>query len=225
MSAPKGGGAVQSIGEKFSANAATGTASLGVPIATSPGRGGFDLGLGLHYDSGAGNGPFGVGWQLSVPSITRKTDKGLPRYLDDGDESDVFILSGAEDLVPVHGARKTASRARGALSACALPPARRERRSPGSSAGRTRETGNVHWRTTTGDNVTSFFGRSKRRGSSTPSIRGSLFSWLLEETRDDRGNVVRYTYKAEDGTGVDRGAAASRAASSTGSSARRPSAT
>ncbi|WP_366836081.1 SpvB/TcaC N-terminal domain-containing protein [Nitrosomonas sp.] len=34
------------------------------------------------------------------PAITRKTDKGLPRY-NDADESDVFILSGAEDLVPV----------------------------------------------------------------------------------------------------------------------------
>ena len=34
------------------------------------------------------------------PSITRKTDKGLPKY-QDADESDVFILSGAEDLVPV----------------------------------------------------------------------------------------------------------------------------
>ena len=35
-----------------------------------------------------------------APSITRKTDKGLPRY-EDAEESDVFILSGAEDLVPV----------------------------------------------------------------------------------------------------------------------------
>ena len=47
-----------------------------------------------------GNGPFGLGWNLSLPLITRKTDKGLPRYNDD-EESDVFILSDAEDLVPV----------------------------------------------------------------------------------------------------------------------------
>jgi hypothetical protein len=37
---------------------------------------------------------------LSLETITRKTDKGLPQYLDAVD-SDVFILSGAEDLVPV----------------------------------------------------------------------------------------------------------------------------
>src|SRR5262249_19781941 len=106
LSAPKGRGAGRSLGQKFSANAATHTASLSVPIATSPGRSGFDLGLELRYDSGAGNGPFGVSWQIGVPSITRKTDKGLPRYLDDA-ESDVFILSGAEDLVPVHGGERT----------------------------------------------------------------------------------------------------------------------
>lgn len=53
----------------------------------------------LSYDSGSGNGPFGFGWKLSVPAITRKTDKGLPKYCD-GNESDVFILAGAEDLVP-----------------------------------------------------------------------------------------------------------------------------
>ena len=33
--------------------------------------------------------------------MTRKTDKGLPQYLD-AVNSDVFILSGAEDLVPVY---------------------------------------------------------------------------------------------------------------------------
>ena len=73
---------------------------MSVPIATSPRRSGFDPQLSLSYDSGAANGPFGFGWSLSLPSITRKTDKGLPQYLDAVD-SDVFILSGAEDLVPV----------------------------------------------------------------------------------------------------------------------------
>ena len=34
------------------------------------------------------------------PRSARKTDKGLPQYRDE-DESDVFILSGTEDLVPV----------------------------------------------------------------------------------------------------------------------------
>src|SRR5438034_5704471 len=96
---PKGGGAIRGIGEKFAANPVTGTGSMTVPIATSPGRSGFGPQLSLSYDSGSGNGPFGFGWSLSLPSITRKTDKGLPQYID-AEDSDVFILSGAEDLVP-----------------------------------------------------------------------------------------------------------------------------
>src|SRR5436305_11104775 len=99
ISLPKGGGAIRSIGEKFSVNSVNGTASLTVPLALSPGRSGFGPQLSLSYDSGSGNGPFGFGWSLTLPSITRKTDKGLPQYRD-ADESDVFILSGAEDLVP-----------------------------------------------------------------------------------------------------------------------------
>src|SRR5574341_1698640 len=99
ISLPKGGGAIRGMGEKFAANPVTGTGSMTVPIATSPGRSGFGPQLNLTYDSGSGNGPFGFGWSLSLPAITRKTDKGLPQYFD-AEESDVFILSGAEDLVP-----------------------------------------------------------------------------------------------------------------------------
>src|SRR5216110_936284 len=64
LSLPKGGGAIRGIGEKFSANPVTGTGSMSVPIGTSPGRSGFGPQLALSYDSGAGNGPFGFGWNL-----------------------------------------------------------------------------------------------------------------------------------------------------------------
>src|SRR5450756_1707882 len=94
---PKGGGAIRGIGEKFAANPVTGTGSLTVPIYTSPGRSGFGPQLSLSYDSGSGNGPFGLGWNLALPSITRKTDKGLPRY-SHAEETDDFVISGAEDL-------------------------------------------------------------------------------------------------------------------------------
>src|SRR5262249_35064718 len=56
---PRGGGAIRGIGEKFAANPVSGTGSMTVPIAVSPGRSGFGPQLSLTYDSGAGNGPFG----------------------------------------------------------------------------------------------------------------------------------------------------------------------
>ena len=68
-----------------------------MPVDTSPGRSGFGPQLTLSYDSGAGNGPFGFGWNLSIPSITRKTAKGLPQY-QDAQDSDLFIFSDDEDL-------------------------------------------------------------------------------------------------------------------------------
>ncbi len=72
---PKGGGAIRGIGEKFGTNPVTGTGSMTVPIATSPGRSGFGPQLSLSYDSGSGNGPFGMGWSLCIQSISlfRKT--------------------------------------------------------------------------------------------------------------------------------------------------------
>ena len=94
ISLPKGGGAVGGIGETFKPNLFTGTGNFSVPIATSSGRGGFGPELTFQYSSG--NGPFGMGWALSIPQVSRKTEKGLPRYTDDH----TFLLSGAEDLVP-----------------------------------------------------------------------------------------------------------------------------
>jgi hypothetical protein len=95
---PKGGGAIKGIDEKFSVNAVNGTASFSIPLPSSPARGASPA-LGLSYNSGAGNGVFGLGWALSLPSIKRKTDKKLPQYLDDVD-SDTFLFSEVEDLVP-----------------------------------------------------------------------------------------------------------------------------
>ena len=81
---------------------------MSVPIFTSPGRSGFGPPLSLSYQPGSGNGLFGLEWALGVPSISRKTEKGLPRY-DDTDASDTFILSSAEDLVPALDWMGTAS--------------------------------------------------------------------------------------------------------------------
>src|SRR5664279_6200359 len=96
ISLPKGGGAIKGIDEKFSVNAVNGTASFSVPLPFSPARGASPS-LALSYSSGAGNGIFGLGWSLDLPSIKRKTDKGLPQYMD-ARESDTFIFAGAEDL-------------------------------------------------------------------------------------------------------------------------------
>ena len=77
---PKGGGALHGIGEKFSPDLHTGTGNFTIPIALPPGRNGFQPQLNLVYSTGNGNGPFGLGWNLSIPGVSRKTSKGVPRY-------------------------------------------------------------------------------------------------------------------------------------------------
>jgi RHS repeat-associated protein len=201
---PKGGGAIRGIGEKFAANPANGTGSLTFPIAISPGRSQFGPQLSLTYDSGAGNGPFGLGWQISSPAITRKTDKGLPQYRDES-ESDVFILSGAEDLVPVlketAGEWQRDTQVRGDYEVQRYRPrveglfARIER-------WRNVNTGDVHWRSITRENVTSIYGKDDNSRISDPQ-GARIFSWLISETYDDRGNAMVYEYKPEDSAGVD----------------------
>jgi RHS repeat-associated protein len=229
---PKGGGAIRGIGEKFTANPVTGTASMTVPIATSPGRGGFGPQLALSYDSGAGNGPFGFGWSLSLPSITRKTDKGLPQYFDKVD-SDVFILSGAEDLVPVYrqdaDGSWVASHAgyqrdpngfwvRGQDGLLVIHEAefdgyrvRRYRpRIEGLFArierwSKVGAPSDVHWRSISKDNILTVYGLDADSRIADPLDASHIFTWMICESRDDKGNAVLYRYKTENGMGVDLG--------------------
>jgi hypothetical protein len=42
---------------------------------------------------GNGNGPFGFSLSLSLPTISRSTDKSLPRY---AGGTDTFLIQGAE---------------------------------------------------------------------------------------------------------------------------------
>src|SRR5262249_42125134 len=97
-SLPQGGGALHGIGEKFSPDLHTGTGNFTIPITLPPGRNDFQPQINLVDSTGQGNGVFGLGWNLGIPGISRKTSAGIPVYVDD---NDVFILSGAEDLVPV----------------------------------------------------------------------------------------------------------------------------
>jgi hypothetical protein len=103
LSLPSGGGSIRGIGENIAMNTAQGTVSFNIPLNLSPSRQGSKPKISLQYDSGGGGGVWGIGWNLSsVIDVTRRTRLGLPRYEDDGEREDVFIISGAEDLVPVY---------------------------------------------------------------------------------------------------------------------------
>ena len=224
-SLPKGGGAIRGIGEKFSANPVTGTGSLSVPLALSPGRSGFGPQLSLSYDSGAGNGAFGLGWSLSLPSITRRTDKGLPQYDD----------AGRVRRVPSLGRRGSRAGAwrRIASGAWTRQPTTRDGyvvwpyrpRIEGLFSRIERWTrisdGDTYWRSISRDNVTTLYGKTPESRIADPAAPGNVFTWLISESRDDKGNAISYEYVAED-FGEHRSAAGPRAQSHRSEPRRQP---
>ena len=210
VSAPTGGGAIRGLDEKFSVDAATGTGSMAVKLPFSPGRSGFTPALQLAYDSGSGNGPLGLGWSLGIPAITRQTVKGLPQYCD-GDESDVFILAGAEDLVPVldpAGGRKTLKRTvYGTPFTVTFYRPRVEGLFSRIERWTATDTGVSHWRTLSRDNVTALYGADPASTVADPADPARIFSWQICRTWDDKGNAAVYSYAAEDSAGIDQAAA------------------
>jgi RHS repeat-associated protein len=172
----------------------------------SPGRGGFTPQLSLSYDSGAGNSPFGLGWNIGLASISRKTSKGLPQYdglpkYYDSTESDVFLLSGAEDLVPMLDGSDRYERIEGNFIVHRYLPrieglfARIERW--------THQDGNVHWRSISRENITTIYGQTPDARIFDPEQPRKIFSWLIEKSFDDKGNLICYEYKKEDGIGTE----------------------
>ncbi|HLK37036.1 MAG TPA: SpvB/TcaC N-terminal domain-containing protein, partial [Polyangiaceae bacterium] len=100
---PQGAGKVQGMGESFSTQLSTGVATFTVPITLPDARGSAQPTLALTYNSSAGHGLAGVGWDASTPSISRQTDRGLPQYDDRSawhPGQDRFLV-GSADLVPV----------------------------------------------------------------------------------------------------------------------------
>ena len=201
ISLPSGGGAIGGLGETFSADLFTGTGNFSVPITLPSGRNGLAPQLSLGYSTGNGNGPFGLGWAASLPGVTRKTARGVPRYQDGSDDGspDVFIVSGAEDLVPV------ADDARGRV--------RYRPRSEGLFARieHVRDATGDYWEVRSRDGLLTRYGTPRPTDAAPdwrdPAVtddrasggRGRVFAWRITETTDVFGNLVRYTYARDHG--------------------------
>ncbi|TPX14888.1 uncharacterized protein E0L32_004997 [Thyridium curvatum] len=200
-----GGGALRSIDQKFEVNPCNGTLALTLPLPVTAGRDDCHPLLNLSYNSGGGNGPFGIGWNLSLGSITRKTTQEIPHY----DDSDVFLLSNLDDLVE-DGVAFAYSGSLGQY----LVQRYRSRVETGGAVMRIEkfthqvDKHDVFWRTISPTNVTSFYGRESQSrimdaaGHSGPQ---RIFSWLLSEVYDPNGNAMLFEYKEENDEGI-RGA-------------------
>jgi RHS repeat-associated protein len=184
---PKGGGALKGLGETFSPDLHTGTGNLSVPIAVPSGRAGLQPDLTLVYSTGQGNGAFGLGWSLSVPGVSRDTAKSVPVY---DDEQDLFLLSGAEQLVPMSSPSPGITRYRP--------------RTEGLFARITHvQSGqDDYWEVRSRNGLTSLYGHPGQIGQDSavvtnPDDHRRIFSWHLTQTVDPFGNRIEYLYERE----------------------------
>ncbi|XLS30595.1 SpvB/TcaC N-terminal domain-containing protein [Flavobacteriaceae bacterium M23B6Z8] len=215
ISLPSGGGAIRGIDEKFSVNAVNGTATFSIPLPFASGRGASPS-LNLSYNSGAGNGVFGLGWTINLPSIKRKTAKGLPTYKDAHD-ADTFLFSEAEDLVPEFKKANDGSFLKDTkgrfiiheeTSADNLFIIRYYRPRIESLFARIerwteKASGRIKWRMITKENVTTLFGWTDNAVISNPANAALIFEWLPEFVFDSKGHCSHYQYKQEDQVGFD----------------------
>ncbi len=200
-SLPKGGGDLTGLGETFSPHEFSGSASLSIPIQATPCRD-FEPHLSINYSSGTGNGPFGLGFELSLPSISRQTSKRIPQYND----SDTFLHSGDDYLVPELKNGKSVTHNKtifsGTYTVAIYCPRTAASFSIIERYSNQSDPTDVFWVVTHADNSTSIFGYSDTAKIVDPQDPTRIFKWLLEETYDAKGNHCFYTYLREDGKNI-----------------------
>lgn len=201
---PKGGGAIQSIGTGWGAVGMTGQASFDIPLPLSPGRA-YTPSLSLSYRSTLGNGPFGMGWGLSVAAIVRNTLKGVPSYT----EQDGFISASGEEIHPQRNAQ-------GALISSSVTEYNGVKLSVPHTVvryfPRVESTFDriEHWSSHTdaggfwlvqgADGTVHFYGKTHEARCTDPNAREHVAQWLLQESLSPHGEHIYYQYKSEPDT-------------------------
>lgn len=191
INVPKGPGSIEGLGQGFQPQLNTGSAPYSLPLILPPGTAGLAPELSLSYTSGNGNGPLGYGWSCGAPFVERRTNRGVPRYVDgpngqdddfDGvidnpEEVDVFVDQSGEWLVP-------------------LPNGDYFCRFEGSFI-RYRRVFD-HWEGTMPNGTRLIFGQSAQARVHDES-GARVARWYVEKMIDVHGNTVRYAYRTFSG--------------------------
>ena len=99
-------------------------------------------------------------------------------------------------------ARSATTRPRPGYVDPSLPPAHRGPVRPHRALDARWRPATIHWRSITRDNVTTLYGDDARRSRiADPGDPARVFSWLICESYDDKGNAIVYEYAAEDDDG------------------------
>lgn len=194
---------IATIGKSWGSVGQTGAASFELPIPLSAGRG-YAPQMSLGYSSQDGNGPFGFGWSLGVSQISRRTDKGVPRYT----EHDEIVGADGEVWMPeLEADRSIKSRLESTYDGVVIGPHNVVRYWP-----KVESDFALHelWQPTTGqapfwlvhgsDGSLLIYGKTpaSRRASADPDNPLRISAWLLCESMNPHGEHIAYVYKADD---------------------------
>ncbi|SEO98242.1 RHS repeat-associated core domain-containing protein [Luteibacter sp. UNC138MFCol5.1] len=174
----------------------SGQTSLVIPLPLSRADGAPDVSLVYRHSST--DGVFGLGWRLSLPSLRRESDRGLPTFTDE----DRVLAPDGEPLLLVENS--TASSFRG-IALGATYDVRRFR--PRTERDHTRferwtGAGDDFWMLHSPDGTLHVFGRHANARLADPASPSHVAEWRLEESIGSHGERVAYVYTAEDASGA-----------------------
>lgn len=207
-SLPAGGGTINGLKGDMAGAGPDGAVSLSVPLPISAGRG-YAPALTLNYHSRAGNGPFGIGWDIGLAAIRRRTRKGVPVYND----TDEFTGPDGEVLVPAltSDGQAVIRTADTLINAKLSQPytvrtyrSRLERdfscfeywQSPASGRA-------DFWVVYSPDGQVHLLGRNPQARISHPQQPSQTAVWLQESSVSATGEQIYYQYRSEDEMGCD----------------------
>ncbi|MED7667144.1 toxin [Pseudomonas moraviensis subsp. stanleyae] len=192
---------IATIGKSWSAVGPTASAGCDLPIPLSSGRG-YGPQIPLSINSQSGNGPFGLGCNLGLSQISRRTNKGVPRYTehdeiighdgevwmpeldDDGNlkwrsENSYRGVSVAEHNVLSYRARIESDFS---LRECWHPA----------------DGGRPFWLVHGADGTLHVYGKTAAARRADPDDESRISSWLLCESMNAHGEHICYEYKPDD---------------------------
>ena len=192
---------IATIGKSWSAVGPTASAGCELLIPLSSGRG-YDPQIPLAINSQSGNGPFGLGCHLGLSQISRRTNKGVPRYTEHdeiiGHDGEVWMpeLDDAGDLksrtehsyrdrpIPEHNVVSYRTRIESdfSLRECWHPA----------------DGGAPFWLVHGADGTLHVYGKTSASRRADPDDESRISSWLLCESMNAHGEHICYEYKPDD---------------------------
>lgn len=181
-----------------------GTANISYPIRIPSGRNGMQPSVGLSYSNEGGNGWLGLGWSMSMPSVSLDTRWGVPTF-DSNGESELYSLGGEMLMYPDNflphrhegddpANYDTTLQERGTETKVFTP------RKQGSFAKIERlggSTSTYYWKVTDASGTISWYGGDDAGINENTIVRNDdnhIVHWAITKVQDVFGNNMQYAY-------------------------------